>query len=200
MEESNQFYRDSVGSTSCRRFTILDGMILIVGVSLWFVQTRRLLEDIAYEQVRLQPPVASNGMNTSFAVSFVVLCFYWLVVLLTPTYMILRMRQPGPPLRQLFWQPGMLTSLIVLFYVFIELSSFLVSYLIHSVLHLSLYPLFPGPRPPYVPGLLVACGWLAAKLMGRFRAERGWIEQLGRALGLGWMAAAILLYVIGSWL
>jgi hypothetical protein len=194
--ESAQDHRHSVIKPPCRRFTILDGMILIAGVSLWFVQTRRLLGDFAYEQLRVQPSVASNGLNTSFAVSFFVLSFYWLVVMLTPTYMILRLRQPRPSLPNLLWQPGMLTSLVVLFCLSIELFCFLVSYLIHSILYLSLNPLFRGPGPPYVPVLLVACGWLAAKLTGRFRPEHGWIEQLGRSLGLGWMAAGILLYVL----
>jgi hypothetical protein len=199
MEESDQLHRDSVESTPCRRFTILDGMIVLVGMSVWFVQTRHLLGDFAFQHVRVQRPVASNGLNTSFAVSSFVLCFNSLIFTFTPTYMILRVRQPRPPLRHLFWQPGMLTSLIVLFYHFILLFCFLVSYLIHSILYLSLYPLFGGPGPPYVPGFLVASGWLAAKLMGRFRPERGWVEWLGRALGLGWMAAGILLYVMIRW-
>jgi hypothetical protein len=195
-EPQDQFHRDSAENTPCRRFTILDGMILIVGMSLWFVQTRRLLEDIAYEQVRFQPPVASNGLSAGFAIPFFVLCLNSLVFTLTPTYMIVRVRQPRPSLWHLLWQPGMLTSVIVLFYLFVLLFCFLVSYLIHSILYLSLYPLIGGPGPPYVPGLLVACGWVAAKLMGRFRPEHGWIEWLGRTLGLGWIAAGILLYVM----
>jgi hypothetical protein len=186
MEESDQLHRDSVESTPCRRFTILDGMIVLVGMSVWFVQTRNMLGDFAFQHVRVQRPVASNGLNTSFAVSFFVLCFNSLIFTSTHTYMILRIRQPRPPLWHLFWQPGMLTSLIDLFYHFNLLFCFLVSYLIHSILYLSLHPLFGGPGSPYVPGFLVASGWLAAKLMGRFRPESGWDEP---SVWAGWRRA-----------
>jgi hypothetical protein len=200
-DESDQVHRDSVGRRSCRGFTILDGMILIVGTALSFVQLRLLRGDIAYNQVRLQPPVASNRLTTGFAVLFFVGALNSLVFMLTPTYTIVRLRWPRPTSRDLFWQPGMLTSLIVLFYHSILLFCVLFSYVIHTVLYVSLDPWFGHrPRLLYLPCCLVACGWLVAKLAGRFRPEPGWIEWLGRALGLGWMVGGILLFVIIRWL
>jgi hypothetical protein len=172
-------------------------MIVVLGVALWFEQIRGWMGDTAYEQFRLHPSVASNRSIADFAVSFFALSFKYLVVTLTPTYMILRLRRPRPPVWDLCWQPGMLTSLIVLSYHVILLFCFLVSHVIHSILNVSLNPLF-GDRPEfhYLPGFLVACGWVVAKLTVHFRPEPGWIEWLGRSLGLGWMTAGILLYFI----
>jgi hypothetical protein len=196
-EEPDQVRLGSIEAPRCRRFTILDGMIVVLGVALWLVQIRGWMRDSAYEQIRLQPPVTSNRSIADFAVSFFALSIKYLVVTLTLTYMILRLRRPRPPVWDLCWQPGMLTSLIVLSYHLVLSLCFLVSHVIHSILYLTLNPLF-GDRSEfhYLPGFLVACGWGAAKLMGQFRPEPGWIEWLGRALGLGWMTAGILLYFV----
>jgi hypothetical protein len=40
-------------------------------------------------------------------------------------------------------------------------------------------------------GFVVAGAWIALALAGRWRPERSWIDRLGRAIGVFWIAAAI---------
>jgi hypothetical protein len=44
---------------------------------------------------------------------------------------------------------------------------------------------------PRATGFVVAGAWIALALAGRWRPERSWIDRLGRAIGVFWIAAAI---------
>jgi hypothetical protein len=48
-------------------------------------------------------------------------------------------------------------------------------------------------------GESVALIWLVLVLSGRWTAERGWLDRLGRLLGLCWIGMALLM-VLSSWL
>jgi hypothetical protein len=45
---------------------------------------------------------------------------------------------------------------------------------------------------PSYPGLAVVASWATLVLGARWRADRGWLDRLGRALGVYWIAIAIL--------
>jgi hypothetical protein len=44
---------------------------------------------------------------------------------------------------------------------------------------------------PRLAGFVVAGAWIALVLAGRWRAERSWIDRLGRGIGVFWILAAI---------
>jgi hypothetical protein len=45
----------------------------------------------------------------------------------------------------------------------------------------------------YFCGISIAAVWLVLCLAGRWRAERSWIDRLGRILGMLWSATSVLL-------
>jgi hypothetical protein len=49
-----------------------------------------------------------------------------------------------------------------------------------------------------VAGYSVALTWLVLILSGRWAADRGWLDRLGRFLGLCWIGLAFLT-VLQSW-
>ena len=51
---------------------------------------------------------------------------------------------------------------------------------------------------PRVAGYSVALTWLVLILSGRWAADRGWLDRLGRFLGLCWIGLAFLT-VLQSW-
>ena len=51
---------------------------------------------------------------------------------------------------------------------------------------------FPGP-------FVVAGAWLLLALTGRWRAEKTWVDRLGRALGAVWVAW-LLIHLSETWL
>jgi len=44
---------------------------------------------------------------------------------------------------------------------------------------------------PRVAGLVVGGAWLALAMAGRWRPERSWVDRLGRAIGVFWIASAV---------
>src|SRR5690242_7629615 len=101
VSESRALPTELVQDPPCRRFAILDGMILIAGAALWLAIGRTLVLQFAGE---FQKPVEGGWSGTwrrFFAVpgTFV----FWSVIVLTPLFLIIRLRRPRPELRRLIW-------------------------------------------------------------------------------------------------
>src|SRR5205823_8469100 len=104
----------------------------------------------------------------------------WLgVFLLTPAFLILRLRGPRPPAHRLIWQPGMMACWLVC-----------LEYIPFGML---------GPVGAYLLSGSVAIAWLAAWWSGRLRPEPGWIDRLGRFLGACWIALAGYVFLVQRW-
>jgi hypothetical protein len=86
----------------------------------------------------------------------------------TFTLLALRLLSPRPPAAELVRQPGLWASVGVVLGV-------------ASMLTLRYF------QPAILPAS-VALAWLGLALSGRWRAERSWIDQSGRALGACWLA------------
>jgi hypothetical protein len=112
----------------------------------------------------------------------------WMLAIL-----LLRLRQPHPPRRQLARQPGLVACAAAM------------AGLLPGALWSLSVARFRGPTWSRLPfperwfGLIdfvapaVVGAWLALALGGRWRAERGWIDRAGRALGVFWVATFLLL-------
>ncbi|MDR3639463.1 MAG: hypothetical protein P4L84_37025 [Isosphaeraceae bacterium] len=160
---------------ACRRFTILDGMVLIVAASVWLLGLRATSRSVAETWERLH----QQGLTPISRPDMWVVHIYGLVVagvgILTVTFLVIRVRQPRPALRQLIWQPGMMACTII------------------STL-IPMLAVVTGRRSAPVFWLLmsasVASAWLAAWSFGRLRPEPGWIDRLGRVIGICWIVFA----------
>jgi len=97
------------------------------------------------------------------------------VGILTLTFLVIRLRRPRPALRQLIWQPGMMACTII---------TLLFPTLFFATDRRS------GPLVWLFMSASVAAAWLAAWWGGRMRPEPGWIDRLGRGLGVCWIVFA----------
>jgi hypothetical protein len=160
----------------CRRFTILDGMILIAATAILLLGMRGTLRSVleAWAKVRSQgfSPLSRPEMWAASLYALVVAG----VGILTLTFLVIRLRKPRPALGCLIWQPGMLACTTICMFI-------------------PLLFVMTGRRS--APSLWlcmsasVALAWLAAWSSGRMRPEAGWIDRLGRVLGVCWIAFAV---------
>lgn len=162
-------------SGTCRRFSILDSMILVAASSVWLLWTRTGLREVlaVWERLRRQGMAPLSRLDMWWV--YVYGAIVGAVGLLTVAFLAIRLRRPRPALRGLIWQPGMMACSIILAYV----------PLLFAV---------TGRRAAPTLWLLmsasVAASWTAARLAGRLRPEPGWIDRLGRVLGTCWIVFA----------
>jgi hypothetical protein len=106
-----------------------------------------------------------------------------LIFVMTPVFFYLRLRRPRPPLRDLLRQPGVVAGLAMVFGLFWGTGALLV--------------LFPEKvdamtAAPTAVGVAVAVAWGVLALSGRWRAEAGWVDRMGRLLGWAAIGTALL--------
>jgi hypothetical protein len=118
---------------------------------------------------------------------------------------------PRPPWRRLLRRPGILAGLA-------WIASFSAVALVSPPTLFRWSGLIPpfrgGPLPPFywqgwwmytwfvlpkAAGFAVAISWLTLALSGRWAADRGWPDRLGRLLGSCWIGLAVL-RLLASWL
>jgi hypothetical protein len=197
-----------------RRFTILDGMILVAAVAGGYA-LRRLADDA----------IVAHGFNNvhfqqGSSLDRVIEEMYPFLVTLTPAVLGMRLRRPRPRWRRLARQPGMAAccaailpiarSLIDLY----KMAKFMdhpEGYLPAGVTLRITYGYFIA-LPPLgeiygvygsVVGLWVLGAWLILALSGRRRPEPSWIDRLGRIVGIGWLSILgikALEFLFGRWL
>jgi hypothetical protein len=158
----------------CRRFGLLDAMILIAATaqSLAFARTSyNMVFDHGFGQVfsmsrqhvRIAFLAAPIGVLTVFLDTWI------------PSYLLLRLRQPRPTLRQIAFQPGVVAC-ESLFLMWIATAS---ERLVFSWL--------PALASTVAFTLAIPVGWTILASTGGWRPEVGWIERLGRFLGVCWI-------------
>lgn len=89
----------------------------------------------------------------------------------------IRLRRPRPPGRAIARQPGFAACAAALVGFFLGLEA---SYLLGAAV-----------RPELAVGAAVGATWVALLVTRRWAAEPGWIDRLGRGVGLGWIAVAL---------
>src|SRR5262249_42635116 len=123
------------------------------------------------------------------------------LVAMTPAVLLMRLRRPRPRPRIVARQPGMAAccaAIIPMARTPIELARGnwrLASSSMHPFAwRSSALPLTEGGA---LTGLCVLAAWVALAVGGRRRAERGWIDRLGRLVGIGWLLV-MAVYLLGN--
>jgi hypothetical protein len=154
----------------CRPFKLVDGMILIAAAALWMALMRPVWDQL--ERVRIEI-MAPKPLRWQSYVGIVSAGFYVALLVLSLAYLAMRLISPRPPRSDLIRQPGMLLlgRMLAIMAVLMLLALFV--------------PLLPLTN--IVIALALASSWLVATPRNRSRAEPGWIEAIGRSLGVGWI-------------
>jgi hypothetical protein len=187
---------------STRRFTLLDGMILVGSIALGLAPLRWRGDyggDGVWEGLKWT--VSNFAWNASYF-DHVIPDIVFLVMPLTLGMLVLRLRKPRPRWRRLVRQPGFLASLalvlgwvvagaMTLVDVFWSGISFdktptasdLWWYWMHDDFAIA---------GPLLAGFAVVVAWSTQFLVGRWCPEPSWIDRLGRIIGVCWIALALL--------
>jgi hypothetical protein len=182
----------------CRKFGLFDAMILIAGTALCLAAGAPLfglLADAAghlwasavvYRGVVLANPMAfwrgthdhlRNSLWYGFQVTETFLVGLW------PTFFVLRLRRPRPPLRALLRQPGTVAGLAMAFGLFWGTGCLLL--------------LFPDKvdsmtAAAIAVGGTVAVSWVILALSREWQSGPGWVDRLGQLLGCAAIGTALL--------
>lgn len=191
---------------SNRRFTMLDGMILIAASAVGFWLTRLRLPGVNWSQLPAtiwallwSPPqggwTLEYGVGVTSELSALAIPSVLAWTLAVP---ILRFKGPRPRWRRIWRQPGIVACAWVL-----------VSLLGLAVIGAALFvssksgTLFRGMDEEVFLffglascGLAVIVAWATLILSGSWRRERSWVDRLGRVLGLIWIGYAALGFAV----
>ncbi len=170
-------------------------MILVASSALIFAGVR-LSSDI-FREYLAEETSGSNSLRqwaTSlstddvvyYVLSGVVLIFWGFAFSLTPAFLIIRLRRPRPSFRDLVLQPGVVACEATLLGHGLTVSQALFEWL---------------PEPLYWAAVAtsIPLAWAALAMRGRWRPEPGWIDRLGRILGVCWVVGYVLLTVLKCW-
>lgn len=159
----------------CRPFKLVDGMVLIASIALWMTIMRPRWEQHQSVWIATRKAIPWQSY-VGMGQASLGLCLW----MLNLTYIVIRLMRPRPLGSDLIRQPGMLLlwSMIGVLMVALLLSMFV--------------PLVPWTN--VVLALALALSWFFACRRHRSRAEPGWIEKLGIALGVGWIVSTMSAY------
>jgi hypothetical protein len=166
----------------CRRFTVLDGLILVAGVAVGFALVRSRFAGYWDELEGTTFPARwmSIGLNASGL----------LLIVASSLILILRLRRPRPAIRRVARQPGAAACFAALVlavgeaYIHLVFQIYRWNDLDGSVIdRLSLDSL----NPRHDTSFAIASVWLIFALGRIGRPEAGWIDRAGRFAGWCWI-------------
>ena len=165
----------TIAMPRCRPFKLIDAMILVATAAAWMALMRPRWNQfqMVWTGIRKVPTwqsyigIAQSGLALSL----------WM---LTLAYLVMRLIPPRLPKSDLFRQPGML--LLGLMVGLVILLMFLSAFV----------PLVAWTN--VIIALTLGLSWLAACRRYRSRAESGWIEGMGRFVGVGWVVSTAATY------
>jgi hypothetical protein len=186
----------SISAATDRRFTLVDGMVLIAATAVGLGAMRARFGDLS--------PIldmVSNVASLKAAFGLVVELTYFgfpLFATWTVALLILRLRAPRPSRRRLACQPGAMALASTTLVVVLRLLEYAVVALVTIVLGAwdwswpvvsrAINGLYANMTEAVSsPGLAVAAAWLTLIVGGRWRPEPSWIDRAGRLVGLAWL-------------
>jgi len=182
--------KSSEPAPRCRRPSLLDGLIVVAATAVCLALARIALRENELQWMLMDR--VSRSAVVFRLVSFVALTW-------TLCYFPIRFRKPRPPFSEIVRQPGMVACTAACMSIVFGASL--------TVPGVSLALSRRGPQPlaqiieasvnNLVIAHAVAGAWLTLRLSGAWRAEPGWIDGMGRALGIYWiLSLAFLNYQI----
>jgi hypothetical protein len=169
-----------------RRFSVLDAMILIASTAVGFAGIRACSPAFySYQYTPMTPPPWLNWL----AVVLSNWAFYLspLPAAWTLAALVLRLRSPRPPMRRLMRQPGAVAVFAATMLILIGVVHYLLD------LHNPSSHDVPFQYTSFSLGCGVGSAWWILVLGMRWRAERSWIDRLGRVLGAYWVGMVPLI-------
>jgi hypothetical protein len=163
-----------------RKFTLLDGMVLIAAVALGC----GVLKSAGISVDGLKS-ILSNKSDLGYSGVFVFLTVP-IAVPLTVATVVLRLRKPRPPRRRLTRQPGLVVCSVASV-VAAPMASVL-AVIISKLADTSDATIVIAGATALLVGVAVIASWMTLVLNRNFRPERSWIDRFGRLLGFYWIA------------
>jgi len=171
-----------------RPFRLGDAMIFIIALGLGLALARpaiALIADAIGTEPRWRFQTIAGAVSLGRMCNIVVLNFLFFLL---PAFLIVRLRRPRPALRSLISQPGFVACATPVAIVFAGIplsllgpdSAGQVIELVGQTLAIAAAPLL----------------WIILIATGRWNAEPGWIDRLGRVLGVLWMVVVPLHFVL----
>lgn len=173
-----------------RRVQLVDLMIVVCGVALAFGLIRAAAAGAAG-----QAPLWATAIAATLG------C----LVAATPTLLLLRLRQPRPPLRRLAREPGFAANLAATAVLAIGLLAIGILGTVRVAKHSQTLLAGRAVRTPdpdwwagvvfqviMVVGPAVIGAWLLLLVSGRRRPRRGWLDPIGRVVGTLWIVVFII--------
>jgi hypothetical protein len=169
-----------------RRFSVLDAMILVAATALGLGGIRGCSPEFYSYQYT---PIPSPPWLRWLAVVLSNWAFYLspLPAAWTLAALVLRLRSPRPPLRRLMRQPGTVAGVAATILILIGVVHYLLD--LHNP---SLHDV-PFEYTSFSLGSGVVAAWSVLALSMRWRAERSWIDRLGRVMGAYWIGMVPLM-------
>ena len=176
-------------ATPCRRFTLLDAMILVgvAGLMLWISRGRFDREKI--------PASLRTSEDVRIAAIWLTFLFpnenVWTLGVLA-----LSLRRPRPSLRRLSRQPGFLACLTASAVALVGLlAGLILECLTNAMAGFSIAEInwesiefHTLNTLPAKASFAVAAAWIVQMIVGRWRPQPTWTDRLGRATGVFWLA------------
>jgi hypothetical protein len=176
-----------------RRFGVCDMMALIAGIGLWFAFENNKFKILIQQFVDLCKAIAAyfgflparpygppQFLTKAIATYWSGVVWYGakeaelLVLVITPVFLLMRVRRPRPPIRALLWQPGTIAGLAVAFGL-VFVAGWMHRLFFDRLIYETVIPIAVGGT--------VALAWTCLALVRRWEAERSWIDRVGRLLG-----------------
>jgi hypothetical protein len=189
-------------TTRGRKFGVYDAMLSIGGIALLLAsgqhQFLRLLQQFTglcntiaayYGFIPAGPYGPPQFLMESMANYWSSVLWYsvqaseLLILVMTPVFLLMRVRRPRPPIRALLRQPGTIAGLAV------TLGLIWVTGWLHR---LFFGRLIDGTVTPIAVGGTVALAWAGLALGRRWEAEPSWVDRMGRLLGAMAIAVAMI--------
>jgi hypothetical protein len=178
-------------SVDRRRFTLLDGMILVAATAVGYAAFQSLSHLIGIGDIleALREMVASGAIGELIAL----LTLIALPVMVSWTLVLIPLRLIGtrPRWRRLARQPGLVACLAVATALGFLAMIAGVALLEIGRDNLAGFEDVAIFLPPPFLGLAVLASWVTLVAGRRWRPEPSWVDRLGRALGLLWILLAL---------
>ncbi len=188
------------GPAPVRRFTLLDGMILVAAAAMAMGLLRGPLGTISVGDLIRTPWVSYPGWPHQFVLHLIAIATP-LAASATLASLALRLAKPRPRWRRLARQPGLMACLaagiawaVGALYLVARALWFPDALASWNKIYLTCYV---GSS---FAGFAVMIAWSTLALARVGRPERSWIDRLGRLAGLAWVATFALAVYYALWL
>jgi hypothetical protein len=189
-----------------RRFSVYDSMISIAGIALFLAydqsntisliqQFTALCKTIAayFGFISAKPYGPPQYLMSSMANYWSTVLWYvvqsseQLILIMTPVFLLMRVRRPRPPVRALLRQPGTIAGLAMTFGLI----------WVTGWLHRLFFGrIVDGTATAIAVGGTVALAWVCLALCRRWEAEPSWVDRMGRFLGAMAIAVGMLAFSV----